>query len=198
MIHVFGTEAFFYFFTAPASRVREVPSPYEYYYYYLWIIHIIIIINGVCTPPSVIHGYGSKADQPWINVDQRGSSVFSLSLQHVAAAFSLQPAAAVLTHGSCVMRHASWLIRHALSPFSVQRVQRQASGVRRQAHGSCVPLTWHASCVRLMAHASGVRRQALDSWLMRQASHASGVESVRRHAFTSLIQPHSAAARCRS
>lgn len=63
----------FFFLTAPASRVRGVRSPYEYYYYYLWIIHIIIIINGVCTPFSVIHGYGSNTDQPWINVDQRGS-----------------------------------------------------------------------------------------------------------------------------
>ena len=63
----------FFFLTAPASRVRGVQSPYEYYYYYLWIIHIIIIINGVCTPFSVIHDHGSTTDQPWINVDQRGS-----------------------------------------------------------------------------------------------------------------------------
>ena len=108
-------------------------------------------------------------DQVWINVDQRGSTAFSLSLQHVASAcpFSLPPC--VLTHGSCVMRQAS------------------TSGVRRQTHGSCVMR--HASCVRRQTHGSCVMRQAScvmrrashasDSWLMRQAS---GVPRFRRQA----------------
>ena len=124
----------------------------------------------------MIHGYGSTMDQVWINVDQRGSTAFSLPLQHVASAcpFSLPPC--VLTHGSCVMRQAS------------------TSGVRRQTHGSCVMrqascVMRHASCVRRQTHGSCVMRQAScvmrrashasDSWLMRQAS---GVPRFRRQA----------------
>ena len=76
----------------------------------------------------MIHGYGSKADQPWINMDQRGSVAFSMS----PSAFSLQPSACRRRHGSCVMRPASdsWLMRHA-------------SGVRRHVSGVMCP----ASCV---------------------------------------------------
>ena len=70
----FFEKKIFYKRSRPRSRGGWVSFPHEYYYYYLWIIHIIIIINGVCTPSSVIHGYGSTADQPWINMDQRGSS----------------------------------------------------------------------------------------------------------------------------
>ena len=142
----------------------------------------------------MIHGYGSTMDQPWINMDQRGSSVFSLSLQR---------------HGSRVMRPDSWLMRHALSPFSVM-----AHGSCVMAHGSCVsrPMrhasdSWlmrpthvacvesvqrHGSCVRLMAHAS----HASGSWLMRpmRQTHGSCVRlmahapGVRRPSF-SPIQP---------
>ena len=81
----------------------------------------------------MIHDYGSTMDQPWINMDQRGSSVLQLPpwrFCHALSPFSVQ------THGSCVMRS-------ALSPFSVESVQR--------------PLTWHAStrhAPRVMLHAS--------------------------------------------
>ena len=140
----------------------------------------------------MIHGYGSTMDQVWINVDQRGSTAFSLSLQHVASAcpFSLPPC--VLTHGSCVMRQASTSgVRRQTHGSCVMRqascVMRHASCVRRQTHGSCVMR--HASCVRRQTHGSCVMRQAScvmrrashasDSWLMRQAS---GVPRFRRQA----------------
>ena len=62
----------------------------------------------------MIHGYGSKADQVWINVDQRGSS-----------AFSMPPSA-------CRRRPDSWFMRRASA------LQTHGSCVRRQTHGSCV------------------------------------------------------------
>ena len=128
-----------------------------------------------------------KRGSTWINVDQVPS----------ACSFSLQLVAAVLTHGSCVMAHGSCVMRPTLQASCVPRV-------RRQAHGSCVPLTWHASdswlmrpthvaCVPLTWHASHsrVRRQASDSWLMRPASGvrrpASGVRRPRPS--FSTIQP---------
>ena len=138
----------------------------------------------------MIHGYGSTMDQPWINMDQRGST-----------AFSLQPSACppwLTCHGSCVMAHVSCVMAHAscvrlmAHASHASGVRRPASGVRRQASGvmrpaSCVPrfkLMAHASCV--MAHGSCV--MAHGSCVMR---HASG---VRRQTPRAPIQPpHSAA-----
>ena len=138
----------------------------------------------------MIHGYGSTMDQPWINMDQRGSTALQPARRgscvrknmypksrfrvHIilAHAFSL-PAVAhashvldscVMTHGSCVMRPTPWLMRHASHAV---------------AHASCV----HVS--RVMCHESrmspfSVPRPGLmrhGSRLMRprltcQASHA--------------------------
>ena len=140
----------------------------------------------------MIHRYGSKADQTWINMDQRGSSAFSLFLQ--PSACRRRPDSWLMCHGSWLMRptcqaSGSWLMRPTLQASGVPRV-------RRQAHGSCVPLTWHASdswlmrpthvaCVPLTWHASDswLMRQASDSWLMRPTCQASGVR---------LHVPHSA------
>ena len=132
-------------------------------------------------------------------MDQRGSTWIK-RLQPVPSACRrrLQPSACRRRPDSWLMRHASCVMAHSSCIESIQRPTRSASGVRRQASGSWLMRPTHVACVMRQTHGSCVRRQALDSWLMRQASHASGVESVRRHAFTSLIQPHSAAARCRS
>ena len=91
-------------------------------------------------------------DQPWINMDQRGSSVLQLPpwrFCHALSPFSVQ------THGSCVMRS-------ALSPFSVESVQR--------------PLTWHAStrhAPRVMLHASCSTRHDSTRHAPRVMLHAS-------------------------
>ena len=110
----------------------------------------------------MIHGYGSKADQTWINMDQRGSSAFSLFLQ---------PSACRRRPDSWLMCHGSWLMCHASHASGVMRPTLQASGVRLMAHASCVRLMRHASGVRLMAHTSGVR-------LMAHASHSRGMRQT--------------------
>ena len=141
----------------------------------------------------MIHGYGSKADQPWINMDQRGSSV-------------LQPA--VIAHASektctrkAVFGYISfWLMRSACPPW----LMRPTSHV--MAHVSCVMA--HVSCVMcheswlmrhaswLMAHASWLMRHA--SWLMRSACppwlmrHASWLMRHGSWLMRPTLQPHSA------
>ena len=96
----------------------------------------------------MIHEYGSTMDQPWINVDQRGSAAFS-----------------VMARVSCVMRHASCVRRPR-----IESVQRPDSWLT--CHASCVHaprstcpagVLTHGSCV--LTHGSCVMRP--DSWLMR-------------------------------
>ena len=130
----------------------------------------------------MIHGYGSKADQVWINVDQRGSSAFSMP-PSACPPWRMRPThvACVMAHASWLMRSASWLMRHG---SCVRRhgscVRRHGSCVRR--HGSCVPLTWHASW--LMRHGSCVRRHG---------SCVRRVRRVRRHG--SCVRRHGSCVR---
>ena len=131
-------------------------------------------------------------DQPWINMDQRGSSAFSLpavahvSCVHALSLFSVltpdsrvmrpriesiqRPDSWLMLHASGVMAHASGVMAHA-SGVHAPRVRRHGSCVRR--HGSCS--TRPASGV--MAHASGVH--APRSTRPASTLHASGVHAPR-------------------
>ena len=110
-------------------------------------------------------------DQPWLNMDQRGSAAFSVLTHGACVRKNMYPKShfwvhIILAHASCLMAHASHASR--LTPHA-SRVRRHDSCVRRHASG----VMRHASCVR--RHGSCVRRPRVRRPRVRR--HASGVHA---------------------